>query len=270
MTDRKLTRKLQIATLGAASTLLLAPLANAQSEETDQAQVTVESSEPEVSVKQAEPEVTVGDSATPNVNVANDQDEAEVIVEQPEPKVTVNMPEPDVEVIQADSAEGGEASQPPQTNDVQVEQEQPGAQVEQEQPRVTAGQDSPEPAEPEPAAPEPAAPEPSPLDRMQVSDLEGMTVHGTGGDELGSIDNVVMSNDNNNVGVVIGMGGFWGLFEEQVLIPLSELQLDGDQLVWQTTKTPDEMEQSGFDEQNYTEVSSQDYELVGDLRRNAQ
>ena len=77
MKDHKLARKLRIATLGAASALLLAPLANAQSEDTDEAQVSVEPSEPQVSVKQAEPEVTVDDSADPNVNVTNDQDDAE-------------------------------------------------------------------------------------------------------------------------------------------------------------------------------------------------
>ncbi|SFI08743.1 PRC-barrel domain-containing protein [Modicisalibacter xianhensis] len=272
MTDHKLARKLRIATLGAASALLLAPLANAQSEDTDQAQVSVESSEPQVSVKQAEPEVTVDDSAEPNVNVTNDQDDAEVVVERPEPEVKVNMPEPEVKVIQAESAKGSDAAQPDtEAQDAQPEQTQPSAQTAQEQQaqsgtqadqqesptQETAGQETTQPAEP---------PEQSPLDKMRVADLEGQTIYGTGGEELGDIDNVVMANDGSNAGVVISMGGFWGLFEDQVLIPFNQLQLNDDQLVWQTDKSTEEMEETGYDEQNYTEVSPEEYEHVGDLR----
>ncbi|TDX27575.1 sporulation protein YlmC with PRC-barrel domain [Modicisalibacter xianhensis] len=269
MKDHKLARKLRIATLGAASALLLAPLANAQSEDTDEAQVSVEPSEPQVSVKQAEPEVTVDDSGDPNVNVTNDQDDAEVVVERPEPEVKVNMPEPEVKVIQADSAQGSDAAQPDtDAQEDQPQQAQPSAQEQQAQSdtqaepqespaQETAVQETTQPAEP---------PEQSPLDKMRVADLEGQTIYGTGGEELGAIDNVVMANDGSNAGVVISMGGFWGLFEDQVLIPFSQLQLNDDQLVWQTDKSTEEMEETGYDEQNYTEVSPEEYEHVGDLR----
>lgn len=116
----------------------------------------------------------------------------------------------------------------------------------------------------EPSEPEP--PEQSPLDKMRVAQLEGETVYSTENEELGSIENVVMAYDGSNAGVVISMGGLWGFFESQVLIPFSELELTGDQLVWQTNKTTDEMEDSGYEEEDYTDVSPAEYEQVSDLR----
>lgn len=64
------------------------------------------------------------------------------------------------------------------------------------------------------------------IDEMTVGDLLGKSVYDPNGDSIGDVDYVLGSEGSANV--VIGIGGFLGLGEYTVAVPLDELSLDAE------------------------------------------
>ncbi|MEI4261775.1 PRC-barrel domain-containing protein [Roseovarius sp. D0-M9] len=65
------------------------------------------------------------------------------------------------------------------------------------------------------------------IDEMTVGDLVGMSVYEPNGESIGDIDYVVGA--GGTAEAVIGIGGFLGLGEHTVAVPLDELGYDADQ-----------------------------------------
>jgi hypothetical protein len=63
---------------------------------------------------------------------------------------------------------------------------------------------------------------------LRVDDLVGMEVIGSMGDDMGEIDHLV--SDGSQLLAVIGTGGFLGLFERDVAIPLDRFEIGEDGL----------------------------------------
>ena len=59
----------------------------------------------------------------------------------------------------------------------------------------------------------------------RVSDLEGKTVYGSEGENIGEINDVLVSQDGGVNAVIIGVGGFLGIGEKDVAVQMSALQL---------------------------------------------
>ena len=72
---------------------------------------------------------------------------------------------------------------------------------------------------------------------LAVSRLRDMNLYNANGDMLGDVEHVISDGQGRN-SIVIGKGGFLGLGEKQVAIPLDNVVLRGDRLV--TTKLSDE------------------------------
>ncbi|HEX2135201.1 MAG TPA: PRC-barrel domain-containing protein [Microvirga sp.] len=81
------------------------------------------------------------------------------------------------------------------------------------------------------AAPGSAAQPATPTRQMNVSELTEKDLVGANNDEVGDIERVVESNADKKQYVVIGQGGFLGLFETEVLIPIENVAIKGDQIV---------------------------------------
>ncbi|MFO1039632.1 MAG: PRC-barrel domain-containing protein [Geminicoccaceae bacterium] len=195
----------------------------------------------DIQVQQPAPEVTVEQPA-PDIQVQ--QPQPQVTVEQPQPEVTVQQPKPQVTVEQA---------QP----DVTVEQPKPEVTVQQEgQPEVTVqqqGQADVNVTEPGQATADQAQQPGSqnadagtsadqnvvanPIYGMTGQELVGQTVYGANGENVGEIDNVVVGrNSNQGPAAIIGVGGFLGIGERDVAIPLDRLQLQGDRVTTSLTR----------------------------------
>ncbi|MCE9683911.1 PRC-barrel domain-containing protein [Halomonas alkalisoli] len=94
-----------------------------------------------------------------------------------------------------------------------------------------------------------------PLGSMQVSELEGMTVINMEDEKIGVIQDVVKHNDTGDLHAVITVGGFWGMGGTDIALPLAEMLLEDDQLVFQQTYGEDELENTNeYDEERYSEV----------------
>ncbi|EWH03388.1 hypothetical protein Q427_03705 [Halomonas sp. BC04] len=93
------------------------------------------------------------------------------------------------------------------------------------------------------------------LGALQVSELEGMTVINMQDEEIGDIQEVVKHNDTGDLHAVITVGGFWGMGGTDITLPLAEMLLEDDQLVFQQTYGEDELESGNeYDEERYSEV----------------
>jgi len=67
---------------------------------------------------------------------------------------------------------------------------------------------------------------------ISLDDLMDYNVIGADGKNLGDVEDIILS--NNELYTVIGAGGFLGLGEKQVALPLSDMVLRGNQLVMPT------------------------------------
>ena len=67
-------------------------------------------------------------------------------------------------------------------------------------------------------------------------ELQGMDVLGTNGDEIGTLKDIVAKRDARQICAVISVGGILGVGAKEIVVPLDELRLKGDQLHILATK----------------------------------
>lgn len=200
--------------------------------ETPAPTVRVQQPEPQVTVQQPEPEVTI---TQPEPEVTVNQAEPEVQVSQAEPQVEVQQGEPQVEVQQAESA------------DVQVvtEDEQQGQQRSQvaqteQQSQQTGGS----------------------ITEDQASQLIGQSVHTRDGEDVGEISGVARSLADQQLHGLVDVGGFLGIGERTVSIPLDRAQVDQEgNLVTQMSRQEIEgMEE--YDPTQYASIEEEDQRIL--------
>lgn len=178
---------------------------------TGEPQVSVQQPEPQVSVQQQEPEVTV-QQAEPQVIVEDAQPQVEV--NQAEPEVTVNRAEPEILVISEDRS-GRRTEQ-------RIQAMEQGAQSQQQQAQQQARD----------------------LMRMELSQLRDMNVQTSQGEDLGSVNDIVVNQSSGSAGFVVSTGGVLGIGAQDVFVPANEAQVYQDRIVWQTNQSPEQIEQS--------------------------
>ena len=71
----------------------------------------------------------------------------------------------------------------------------------------------------------------TPMKQMTVSALTDKDLVGARDNEVGDIERVVESNADKKQHLVISRGGFLGLFETEVLVPLENVAAQGDRIV---------------------------------------
>lgn len=216
-------------------------------EQDNQATVVVDEKAPQVQLQQPAPQVSV-DQAKAQVEVTSDK--PQVSIEQPEPEVTIDQPQPEVNIEQPEP-------------EVVINEAKPQVDVQQAKPEVTI-----EPAEPEvnvvnldeqgqekETKQTTAAQN---LMQVKIDQLKDKTVVNAQGQEIGGVEDVVAARQGDEKGLVVSVGGFFGIGDTQIFVPASEAQVEGDKIVWQTQESPDQLEQrSGYDANRFESVSEQ-------------
>lgn len=89
---------------------------------------------------------------------------------------------------------------------------------------------------------------------LSVADLDGKTISTATGEEIGEIDEVWSSSGENERVALVEVGGFLGVGEKTIAIPLSDLQpaASGDGYVTSMTRESIEAHPE-FDETGYTQ-----------------
>jgi len=83
----------------------------------------------------------------------------------------------------------------------------------------------------------------APMNGIHASDLMGVQVTTTGGDEVGPVSDLVIDQDGQVVGIVLGVGGFLGMGEKNVAIGWDEVSITGttDELELQIDQSRDSL-----------------------------
>jgi sporulation protein YlmC with PRC-barrel domain len=77
----------------------------------------------------------------------------------------------------------------------------------------------------------PRAALPSSITDMSAKQLVGKSVYNTAGDRIGEVDDVVISKSGSQTAAVIGVGGFLGIGEKKVALPVNQLQVQDNKIV---------------------------------------
>lgn len=225
---------------------------------TPQPRVRVTQPQPEVAVEQGEVQIRVGEQPVvaeqpESAEVAIEQDEATVAFEDAErarlqvaevrPNVLYNAAEPRIEVERVGEPmiqfnQPGEA-------EVQIRQltaEETDAMAEEAAAAVA-------PADGEPAIGDEVSVAPSTADdadaelldtaSLSVNEILEMRVIGADGESIGDVEDIVVREDATYI--ILGHGGFLGLGEKQVALPVEDMRFQNDQLVMRAI-TADEVE----------------------------
>jgi sporulation protein YlmC with PRC-barrel domain len=218
--------------------------------------VQVEVPEPDIRVSMAEPEVQAegakaqaaagqSERLQANVEYQAQPQQAEIDVQMEEPEVRIEQAEPQIDVGTA----------PKQGAAQQQEQQQPSAG---QQPAAAAGpQPQGEAAE---AAQLPASekqtetaaagatPEPrgeiatSPLAELPASELLGREVVNEEGETVAEIVDMVKRSDGDEVFALLSVGGFLGIGEKEVVVPIDRLDVGADDQIVLSNATEQELE----------------------------
>jgi hypothetical protein len=254
-------------------------------------QVVVHQAQPNVVVRQQQPEVIV---RIPPPVITVQQPQPEVIVRMPPPEVSVsvarpevqvNIPQPQVQVVPPQQA----LAQP----NVQVDGQQPNVRVERTgEPRIVYQQAEGQPAvrfesltrqdaatastpqqsagvSPQnaqaqlnsgPGGQPAAGPQQTgaihPASQfINVEKLEDMALYNARGDKMGEVEEVV-SGPGNALYLIVAHGGFLGLGQKQVAMPIEQVAMRGDRLVAETVTDEQIRAMPSFDtgDKNYKEA----------------
>lgn len=240
-------------TLGLAGAMATSPiLAQSEIERQNQqnadsaSSITVDEAAPRVQLEQPAPKVTAQQSKT---KVEVETGEPEVSVDQPKPEVSVEQPEPEVSISQSEP-------------NVKINEAQPQVDVNQAEPEVTVNTAEPEvniinkDEEGKNKQSQQSGSSQS-LAQTPLDELQGKKVVTANGEELGSVQDIVADQQGNKAGLVVSVGGFFGIGDTQILVPANETELTDDQIVWQTSRSPDQLERTN-------EYRSDQYQSVTD------
>lgn len=74
--------------------------------------------------------------------------------------------------------------------------------------------------------------------KLRASDLIGRDIHNANNDEIGDIDDLIVSRDGDKVMAIISLGGFFDLGSKLVAIPYQDLRVtkDGNRVYYNATK----------------------------------
>lgn len=97
--------------------------------------------------------------------------------------------------------------------------------------------------------------------QLTIDDLEDMDVYNGKGEQIGSVEEIVAGTDKKQY-VVIAEGGFWGVGEDHVVLPLERFWVQGDDRLVVYGVTEEDMERLG----GYRDARS-NYTGLGDTDR---
>ncbi len=90
---------------------------------------------------------------------------------------------------------------------------------------------------------------------MTVSELKGKTIYNAKGDKLGQVDNVVTDRDQQ-LNVVLSIGGFLGIGEKKAAVPVSQLIRTDDRIATDSAISAEDLADSAvYEKSAYNEVS---------------
>ncbi len=75
-----------------------------------------------------------------------------------------------------------------------------------------------------------------PAFNMSVDDLDDMDLYDASGERIGEVDDILIGDDGTSMAASLDVGGFLGIGEKDVVLPLDSLRVSEDGLVTDMSK----------------------------------
>ncbi len=92
---------------------------------------------------------------------------------------------------------------------------------------------------------------PSEFRTMSPDQLVGQGVYNTAGERVGEIDEIVVNRSNRGTAAVVGVGGFVGIGEKKVVVPLDRMSAQGDRIVVPNLTKENAGQMQAYDSENW-------------------
>ncbi|WP_218353363.1 PRC-barrel domain-containing protein [Alteromonas lipotrueiana] len=221
-------------------------------QESDNAKVEVMKGETDVKVKQPAPSVDIDQKdAQVDVNVGK----ATVDVEYEKPDINIDQQKPQVDIEQAEAEVVVNSAEP----EVTVNKAEPNIDIQTSEPEikiVRKNKDGQLRDGSDIAA----------ISQLTIRELESKTVKNAMGDDVGDISKVVMNKDTRKMSLVLEAGGFFGFGGSKVALPLEEVKLEGNNLVWNENTSVEKLPK--YTEAGYTTLSEKNKQIKELVRSN--
>lgn len=94
-----------------------------------------------------------------------------------------------------------------------------------------------------------------PEENIPVSEIKDREVVNSQGENVGDVAEVIVNGDGVVTGMVVSIGGFLNIGDKDVFVDITELQLSGDQVVWQTNMSEDALKSlPAYDAEAYSSL----------------
>lgn len=77
---------------------------------------------------------------------------------------------------------------------------------------------------------------------VDLEQLIDQDVINLAGETIGDVERIITNPDGTIAGLIVGSGGFLGMWETELFVPAEELQITANNLVWQTSLDQDTLE----------------------------
>ncbi len=95
-----------------------------------------------------------------------------------------------------------------------------------------------------------------PIDQASFSaeEIIGRDVVNANGEDVGEVNDIVIARDRDDMFLVVGVGGFLGMGEKDVALPVSDLRISSDNVLLMSEKSEDQLkEMPEYKESDYRE-----------------
>ena len=75
-----------------------------------------------------------------------------------------------------------------------------------------------------------------PAFNMSVDEMDGMDLYDASGERIGEVDDILIGDDGSTMAASLDVGGFLGIGEKDVVLPLDSLRVSEDGLVTNMSK----------------------------------
>jgi sporulation protein YlmC with PRC-barrel domain len=72
---------------------------------------------------------------------------------------------------------------------------------------------------------------PGAFDEMRANQLIGQSIYNAAGESMGEIDDILVNKNDKSSAALVGTGGFLGIGERQIAVPLSDLAMQNGRIV---------------------------------------
>jgi sporulation protein YlmC with PRC-barrel domain len=83
----------------------------------------------------------------------------------------------------------------------------------------------------------------NPLMNMQAKQIQGKPVVNAQGEKLGNVSKIAQNKTDKSIAAVISIGGFLGMGAKKIAVPIDQLQLQENKLVWNKSITKEQLKQ---------------------------